>query len=130
MSNIESQFCRVFGACIVDDDGALRAPGWPDSVHYHAEIAAGVLTAFPALFGTTRYGDSKVCQALESAGAFMELKMNCQHKRLATYNSKVECLTCNKTWTCRTLPQMDLQNSAANRLRKLRRKWANVLELK
>lgn len=69
---LRSEFSRVFGSVNGDNTAAgLYADGWPCGVHYWAETAIRVLAEYGDGFGATESGDSKVCAALERAGAMM-----------------------------------------------------------
>lgn len=66
------EFHRVFGSIYIDDEGRVRAEGWPDYVRYDDGTAAAVLAAFPTRYGITETGDADVCAALDAAGARIE----------------------------------------------------------
>jgi len=66
------EFRRVFGSIRIDDEGRVRAEGWPEYVRYDEEAAAAVLAVFPARYGITETGDADVCVALDAAGARIE----------------------------------------------------------
>ena len=68
----EDEFYRVFGSCIIDDEGRARAEDWPDYVRYDEGKAAAVLAKFEYRYGTTEEGDADVCAALDAAGARIE----------------------------------------------------------
>ena len=66
------EFYRVFGSIYIDDEGRVRAEGWPECVRYDEGKAAAVLAKFEYRYGTTEEGDAEVCAALEAAGARIE----------------------------------------------------------
>lgn len=68
----EDEFYRVFGSIYIDDEGRVRAEGWPEYVRYDEGKAAAVLAKFEYRHGEDEYGDAEVCAALEAAGAKIE----------------------------------------------------------
>lgn len=68
----EDEFYRVFGSIYIDDEGRVRAEGWPEYVRYDEEAAAAVLAKFEYRHGITETGDAEVCAALDAAGARIE----------------------------------------------------------
>lgn len=69
---LRTEFARVFGSVNGDNTAAgLYADGWPCGVHYWSATAIHVLSEYGDDFGATKSGNSKVCAALERAGATM-----------------------------------------------------------
>ena len=69
IDDLHSEFQRVFGSLILEDDGSIRAEDWPDSWSYDAVIAVPVLRQFADHHGETEHGDAEACRALDRAQA-------------------------------------------------------------
>ena len=69
MSQMITEFRRVFGSVNQDQNGRVWADGWPDGVEYDVDVAIPVLQQFPDNYGRDERGDAEVCTALENAGA-------------------------------------------------------------
>lgn len=69
-----AEFNRVFGSCNIY--GGIFANGWEGPVYYWMERATKVLVEFGDGFGTSEAGDSRVCAALEKAGAVKHSAVN------------------------------------------------------